>query len=173
MRYTKYKWTPSDIASYFQLADLPHQRENDILCNLFQDHNDELIADYRNDFLKFRTKVRQCISYCELNDSEFMEIQKLMQEMTSQRPEKEDSDCLYSYFKVIKLFLLYSASSYRIKFRTLLKQCGYQRRSQILIENMNRAFSALGLQVFLKNRVPCNLSEIKLDRWITIRLKNQ
>ena len=43
MVYTKYKFTPQDIAIFLLLADFSHQRENEMLSDLFEVHNQEIV----------------------------------------------------------------------------------------------------------------------------------
>lgn len=173
MVHTKYKFTPQDIAVYLLFADLSRPREEEILSNLFQEHNDEIVWGYRQDFLKLRFEVRDAMALYELNDDEYAETQLILKEFDISRSDTEP-DYFGAYFKLIKLKLLYSGKDFhRIKLRTLLRDFGYKRRTTTLINSMERAMKALDLRSYLKRYEPCELSQIDLDQMIMIRLSSQ
>jgi len=171
MVHTKYKFTPRDIAAYLLKADLPRFRENEIIADLFQEHSDEIVYDYRSDFIKLRRHVYEKMILLEMNVEEYEETQLIMREFQIEKSESEP-DYFGAYFKYIKLKLLYSGNGYhRIKLRTLLKDFGYKRRSAALMESISRTMQALHLQAYLKQYEPCDLSEISIDQMVVIRLK--
>ena len=171
MVYTKYKFTPQDIAMYLLVADLPRFRENEIINDLFQEHNYDIVYDYRNDLLKLRRHIHDKMILLEMNDEEYEEDQLIMREFQIEKSESEP-DYFGAYFKYIKLKLLYSGNVYhRIKLRTLLKNFGYKRRSTALMERINRTMQALHLQAYLKQHEPCDLAEISIDQMVIIRLE--
>ena len=57
------------------------------------------------------------------------------------------------------------------KFKTLLKSCGYKRRTEKLVLRINRSLEKLKLECSLKCRKKCNIRKIDLDDMIIIRLK--
>lgn len=171
MVHTKYKFTPQDIAVYLLVADLPRFREDEIISNLFQEHNGDIVHDYRNDFLKLRRHVYEKMILLEMNDEEYEEAKLIMREFQIEKTESQP-DYFGAYFKYIKLKLLYSGNGYhRIKLRTLLKDFGYKRRSAALMESITRTMQALHLQAYLKQYEPCDLAEISIDQMVVIRLK--
>ena len=173
MVHTKYKFTPQDIAIFLLLADFSHQRENEMLSDLFEVHNQEIVWNYRQNFIHFRSSVKHYIAVYELNDYDYAEAKLIMKELGISEFDQEQPDYFGAYFKQVKLHLLYSGADYRkMKLRTLLKDFGYQRRNTVLMDNMNRAIYSLGLQTYLRNYEPCNIADIKLDQIVMIRLKS-
>ena len=171
MVHSKYKLTPQDIAVYLLVADLPRFREDEIISDLFQEHNGDIVYDYRNDLLKLRRHVYEKMILLEMNDEEYEETQLIMREFQIEKKESEP-DYFGAYFKYIKLKLLYSGNGYhRIKLRTLLKDFGYKRRSAALMESITRTMQALHLQAYLKQYEPCDLKEISIGQMVVIRLK--
>lgn len=173
MIFTKYKFIPKDIAGYFISADLTHKQQNEILTDIFENHNSSIVFPYRNDFGLLRRTVADLIIKYELDNATIDEVQVIMWEMGEYGSilDKENYDRLGAYFKLIKLQLMYSDISFKkIKLRTLLKDFGYKRRTADLVSRINRAFSALGLVTYLKNRNQCNIGQVKLDDMIIIRL---
>ena len=73
-----------------------------------------------------------------------------------------DENCIEAYFRLVKLKLYYieGCDYIRLKFKTLLKSCGYKRRTE-----------KLKLECSLKCRKKCNIRKIDLDDMIIIRLK--
>ena len=156
---------------YLLVADLPRFREDEIIADLFQAHNDDIVYDYRNDLLKLRRHVFEKMILLEMNDEEYEETQLIMREFQIEKSESHP-DYFGAYFKYIKLKLLYSGNGYhRIKLRTLLKDFGYKRRSAALMESINRTMQALHLQAYLKQYEPCDLAEIPIDQMVVIRIK--
>lgn len=171
MVHSKYKFTPQDIAVYLLVADLPRFREDEIISDLFQEHNGDIVYDYRNDLLKLRRHVYEKKILLEMNDEEYEEAQLIMREFQIEKSESHP-DYFGAYFMYIKLKLLYSGKGYhRIKLRTLLKDFGYKRRSAALMESINRTMQALHLQAYLKQYEPCDLAEIPIDQMVVIRIK--
>ena len=61
----------------------------------------------------------------------------------------------------------------RIKIRILLDKFGYKRRTEQLVEFVERTLGALGLVAYLKDYVPCKILDNKLDDTIIIRSKER
>ncbi|MCR5075952.1 MAG: hypothetical protein K6A79_09155 [Ruminococcus sp.] len=170
MVHTKYKFTPQDIAVYLLIADLPRSREDKIIEDFFQEYNDEIVFNYRNDFLELRRQIHNSMILLEMSDEEYAETQLIMRELQIEKTEYEPN-YFGAYFKLIKLQLLYSGKDYqRIKLRTLLNDFGYKRRTEALVNSITRAMKALNLQPYLKQYEPCDLAEITLDQMVIIRL---
>ena len=87
MVHTKYKFTPQDIAVYLLIADLPRSREDEIIADLFQEHNDDIVFDYRNDLLKLRRHIYDKMILLEMNDEEYEEAQLIMREFQIEKTE--------------------------------------------------------------------------------------
>lgn len=181
MQKNPYQITAQDVAMFLIQHNLSHSQETVLIRRTFHSLSDysnlspEELPIYRKELRIFSDTVRNSAILYELNPDEYKETTLILHDFGIEPPQEQNEDYLISYFKNIKLrlFSYQVLNCHRCKFRTLLAQLGYRRRSQSLIKNMNRAVSALGLQVFLKNGIPCDLAKINLDKWITIRLKNQ
>ena len=84
-----------------------------------------------------------------------------------------DENYIEAYFRLVKLKLYYieGCDYIRLKFKTLLKSCGYKRRTEKLVLRINRSLEKLKLECSLKCRKKCNIRKIDLDDMIIIRLK--
>ena len=104
------------------------------------------------------------------------ELNLLMQDMDHCNIDGSvnEQGVIESFFKIIKLQLTYTPDkAYRkIKLRTLVGRFGYKRRSVNLIVYIDEALEFLGLVTYLRGYVTCNITEIKLDDTVIIRLKN-
>ncbi len=175
MIYTKYKFTPRDIAGYFISADLPHKRQNEALKDLFENYNSSIVYPYRNDFFLLKKTVDDLMIKYESDNETLDEVQVIMWEMGERflMLDEGNYDRLVAYFKLIKLQLVYSGiGCRRMKLRTLLKDLGYRRRTSDLVNKISRTLAALGLTPYLKNRKQCIIGQVKLDDMIIIRLCN-
>lgn len=170
-----YKFTPADIALYFLMDDLPHSKQKDIIRDLFDNCNDLIEKPFCEDLPKFKSQISDLMISWESDDETLDEVELIKNELGIAENDESDllSDYFGAYFKLIKLQLLYSGANYRkIKLRTLIKDFGYQRRTVALMDNINSMLIALGLTPYLKNHTPCELSSVKLDDMIILRLKN-
>ncbi len=173
MVYTKYKFTPQDIAGYILIEDLPHRRQNEIIYDLFHNHNSSVVHPFCKMYSQLKAAVSDLLIQYDLDINTLNEAELILLELTKTGLNIRDNNADYfgAYFKLIKLQLMYSGITYRkIKLRTLLKDFGYKRRTAALIDSMNRTLHALGLSSYLKNREPCNLRDINIDDMVIIRL---
>ena len=76
------------------------------------------------------------------------------------------------FFKNIRIRILYSSGNdyVRLKLRTLLKEYGYQRRSKLLVEHINRCMLFYHLEATLRGGVSCCIEEAGLDDMLTFRV---
>ena len=169
---TKYKLMPQDVAVYLFLENASHKRENEILSDLFENHNQMIVWDYRHDYLLLKRSVMDLVNLYELDDRAYQEAELILLETTQAETDSEiESDCFGTYFKFIWLQLMYSGISHRkIKLRNLLKDFGYKRRTAVLTNRMNLALNALGLKTYLRGHEECDIGDAGLDDMIMIRL---
>lgn len=172
MEQTKYKITPQDAAVYLFLENVSHKRKNEILCDLFENHNQTIIWNYRKSYLQFKQSVMNLLNIYELDDISYNEAQLILMEMeNTSLYSDEEADCFGAYFKLIWLQLMYSGISYRkMKLRNLLRDFGYKRRTAVLINNIQQAIDELGLRIYIRGYVSCDMCDISLDDVIVIRL---
>lgn len=171
MVVSKYKFKPIDVALMFLNADFTRNQENEIITDIFSNYNSDIVAEYRKDINKFRKAIREYAIIFSLSSNDYNEAQLIMKELGLEITEDHLDDVFGFYFRLVKLKLIYTGIDYyRLKLRTVLKNFGYERRSQKWNKSANNALKALGLKPYLKNYVPCNIAEIKLDQMIMIRL---
>lgn len=170
MIYTKYKFTPVDLANYIFTEDLSHQRTNEVIRDLFKKFNMLIVYPFRNDYMKLKREVSELLNLWELNDKEYTEAELIIYEINNNIFNKYDAGYFSMYFKLIKLQLMYSVNFKKIKLKNLLKDFGYKRRTSELMININRTLNNLGLETYLKNYELCNICDIALDDMIIIRM---
>lgn len=108
-------------------------------------------------------------------DKEFPAIQKdLAYSNRTLQADQLTSDFsdLDLFFKSIRIRILYGYGNdyVRIKLRTLLKQYGYKRRSQLLLQHINRCMLFYHLGATLRGGVPCSIEDADLDQMLTFRV---
>lgn len=139
-------YTPKEVAQFLKISDLPYSKERKVINLIYP----------------------QDSSYYEkLVDAEL----ELLAE--GRTPIKNQEAALWSFFKVIKLRLVYNEECefIRLKLRTVLKEFGYKRRSEKLMSEIQLILDELSLDTYLKGYVTCELKEIDLDDFVMIRLK--
>lgn len=163
--------TPKDLAIYILTEDISHRYANEVINDIFENHSEMIVPDCRDSYIRFKKSISELLNIYELDNIEYREAELIMCEINNvSMYREEDSDKLTSYFKLIKLQLMYSDIGYRkIKLRNLLKMFGYRRRSSALVNRMESTLNALGLKTYLKKRIPCNISTVKLNDMIIIR----
>ena len=169
---SKYKFTPKDVASLLYISDFTHLREKEIIEDLFREHNNSIIVNYRNDFDKFRRVVHEETVILELDDCSFSETDMILRVYGLTITDDNIDNVFGQFFRLVKLQILYSQSGYkRLKLRSILKEFGYKRRSDKLNFGILKALKALGLVTYLRGLEPCDITEINLDQMVIIRLK--
>ena len=172
MTYTKYLFTPHDLAIYIRLEDLSHNRKNEILTDLFNSHNAEIVYPFRNSFNIFRKSVNDLLIRYNTCHDDLDEAQMIMNEINGSSSEvKSDPDYYGAYFKFTKLRLLYSKECCKIKLSTLLLNFGYKRRSAKMVKRIKRAMNRLGIISQTRGHEICDISEVRLDTMIMFRLE--
>lgn len=168
-------YTPFDVAVYFKTENLTINEEHSILESLWGRRNDLMEIGHIKEKIQFVSSVM--IELYKLGGITECaeEINIILREMGSKYRVNEsefERDVIESYFKVIKLRLMYTPGKdyCRIKLRTLIGSFGYKRRTAALVEYINTTINSLGVKTFLRNWEQCNIGEISLDKTIVIRL---
>lgn len=174
----KYLYTVKDIGIYLNDSDLPHSKDNKILEQLWEDRNKILEIKYRNNKTFFYKSVRREMEkyLLDANNNETDSINKILKDIGSNftiNNSFSEQHVIEAFFRVIKLKLTYTedVNNVKMKLRTLLGYFKYKRRSQQFIENVKRILKALCLVTYLKGYKLCDISMIKIDDMIMIRLK--
>ena len=89
---------------------------------------------------------------------------------SAKEPEQYMSDFsnLDLFFKKIRIQILYGKGNdyVRVKLRTLLKHYGYKRRSQLLIQHINRCLYFYHLEITVRGGIPCLIEDATLDQML-------
>lgn len=161
-------YTALDLAVLLSLRDLGVREEAALLEKIWTEEQSflapELVASKRTFLLDVAywalyLREKPCI------DREFPMIQQDAVDCGANLSKDaflSDFSNLDLYFKGVRFRLrFFSDSGYiRIKFRTLLKEYGYRRRSVKLLEHMEQCMAFYQLQPYLRGGQPCQLSEI-------------
>lgn len=139
-------YTPKEVAQFLKISDFPYSKERQMISKIYPQDT---------------TFYEKCVD---------AELELLLE---GRYPTKNQDADLWSFFKVIKLRLVYheECEFVRLKLRTVLKEFGYKRRSDKLMSVIEEILNELGLDTFLKGYVACELKEIDLDDFVMIRLK--
>lgn len=139
-------YTPKEVAMFLKIIDLPYTKEREMI---------QVIVD--KDLATFEKMVDNELEKLDEGDSTI----------------NEQQEALWTYFKVIKLRLLYQQECpfVRLKLRTILKEFKYKRRSEKLMNEIQEILNQLQLETYLKGYITCLVKEIDLDDYIMIRLK--
>ncbi|MDE7360914.1 MAG: hypothetical protein K2N38_03160 [Oscillospiraceae bacterium] len=171
MRYTKYLFTPRDLAIFFIFADFTISRKSEVLKDLFENHNAEIVSTYRDDLLQLRKETDTWLIKYETDYAELIEAQMIMDEVNgSSTGQTSEPDYYGAYFKLIKLRLLYTDDYCKIKMSTLLSKFRYQRRSAQLVTRIKRAMNRLGIVPQVRGYEICDIGEVDIHTMIMFRL---
>ena len=155
-----------DIAVFLSIIDLPYLEERNLIKRLYELYgNNESLKD-------FMKKIDHQLE--QLDSQVLKDLKELDSKLKKNLITDDYKQDMAHYLKVMKLRLEYSDTDYiKIKFRTLLKQLGYKRRSDKLVNDLTEMFNHLGLVVFKKGGYLGDLSELPLDEFLTIRLRSE
>ena len=167
-----------DIAVIISSMQLGCREENRILDRIWEGEKEFFSAPYGINQRKFILDTYYWIQYFHdkpVLDKEFPAIQKdLAHSNKVLLPEQLTGDFsnLDIFFKSVRIRILYgNGNDYvRIKLRTLLKQYGYKRRSQLLLKHINRCLLFYHLETSQRGGVPCSIDDAGLDQMLTFRV---
>lgn len=152
--------------------------ENRILDLIWVGEKDLLATQYRTNQRKFILDTYHWLQYIydkPVIDKEFTAIQKDLKNSNRVLQKEQitnDFSDLDLFFKSVRIYILYAGENnyVRIKLRTLLKQYGYKRRSQLLLKHINRCMKFYNLEATLRGGVPCYIENIDLNQMLTFRV---
>ena len=167
-----------DIAIIVNSMQLGCRHESRILDLIWNGEKDLLSISYRTNQRKFILDTFYWMQYLydkPAIDKEFPVIQKDMSHINRDLNADlliSDFSDLDLFFKSMRIRILYgNGNNYvRIKLRTLLKQYGYKRRSQLLLQHINRCMQFYRLELALRGGVYCSIEDVSLDQMLTFRV---
>lgn len=174
---SKYLYTSQDIALFLDYSDFKLLDEKIIKEDLWERRSKVLDPRHRGDKYKFIKEVSKYREICDAEEykNELVVINRIFKEIGSNYEITKfeyDPNYIEAFFRFIKLRLTYTegCSFVRLKLRTLLRNFGYKRRSEILVKDINRSMKSLDLQCYLKDYQVCDIAKVRLDDIIIIRL---
>ena len=164
-----------DIALFLLYSDFRHSVELAVIRDLWESQKPCIPEEYRDNKLLFRRHIDSEQAKLDGHGKDLQELIILLKDTeyaidTDETIHEEEN--IESFFRIVKLSLIYGeGKDYRkIKLRKLLKHFGYKRRSAQLVEYVRRTLDALNLKTYLRGNVPCDISEVRIDDMVMIRL---
>ena len=167
-----------DIAYVIAYADMGAKKAAEFLNWIWQEEFVFLHEFYRDDKYKLVTDTYYWSDYLSdktVIESEFPTIKKDL-ESTGNLSDSElfcsDNFDVDLFFKLLRLRILYvNEKKYvRMKLRTLLKEYGYKRRSDLLLQYLRDRLMFYHIQTFVKGGIICDICDINLDETIIFRV---
>ena len=175
-----------DVAVIVSSMQLGCREESRILDLIWESEKVFLAIPYRTNQRKFILDTYHWMQYFydkPTIDKEFPAIQKdlakrstdsesaLSRALQADQFTSDFSD-LDLFFKSMRIRILYgNGNDYvRIKLRTLLRQYGYKRRSQQLLQHINRCMLFYHLEAGVRGGISCLIEEVNLDQMLTFRV---
>lgn len=167
-----------DLAAIISSMELGCQEESRIIDLIWAGEKFFFADQYRMDKHKFILDIHYWMHYFyekPILDREFPAIQKDLAygkyTVNKEQYISEYTD-LDLFFKSVRIRILYGKGNnyVRIKFRSLLTQYGYQRRSQLILQHINRCLLFYHLEATLRGGAACDMETCGLDKMITFRV---
>lgn len=176
MVYTKYKFTPGDIAAYLIADDLPYKQCNRVIDDLFENYNALIVFPYRKELRRLRSETKDIMLRLESDKETLDEADRISEETGNPtiRYSSREPDRFGAYFKLIKLRLMYSGiSCYKIQLKVLLNDFGYKYKTAPFREKISRTLHALRLIPYVDGHKSYDLHLARSHETITFRLDNE
>ena len=167
-----------DVAAIVSGMDLGCQEESRLVEKIWDTEKVFIEMQYRSNKRKFILDVCYWMHYFYENpilDREFPAIQKTLEGSNygvCAESYMNDFLDLDLFFKSVRIKIVYGDGKdyVRIKLRTLLKEYGYQRRSNILMQHIERCMLFYHLEATLRGGIECDMNEIGLDNMVVFRV---
>lgn len=167
-----------DLAVIINSMELTCREESRIIDLIWEGEKAFFVDKYRSDKRKFILDIRYWMHYFyekSILNQEFPAIQKDLaygKHTVNMEEYISDYSDLDLFFKSVRIRILYGKRNgyVRIKLRSLLTQYGYQRRSSLLLQHINRCMLFYHLEATLCGGTPCNIETCGLDKMLTFRI---
>lgn len=170
------------VANYLEISDLKNKEEKLILKKIwnaeFQNYKEKTVLSYEK-FLEFVNREIYKNSSANYKE-ECIFIDRILGNTRNENEILNENQELYNkerdikiYFKTIQLQLIYNEKMKykRLKFKTILKEFGYKRRSLKLTTTLKVVLQDLNLKTYIKKHKLCDIENIKIDDNISIRFE--
>lgn len=168
----KYEVTPRDVAEILRQADPPYSQGRAIIQEIWR--TEPTAGIYRGDERLFARHVdRELARPRTRSEIRSLALIAGRQALEIVRMPKYEEDPIIGFFKMVRLELkdIPGRKYRRVKLRTLLRQLGYQRRSQKLVDTINLLLNTVRLQTYVRGGVVCDVGQVGLDETVMIRLQ--
>ena len=166
----EFLYSALDVAAIISSMELGCRDENEMIDSIWNGEKAFLVSEYRNNKRKFILDVYYWLQYFYEKPILDQECQDMMTSDNTIEPEQYMSDFsnLDLFFKKIRIQILYGKGNdyVRVKLRTLLKHYGYKRRSQLLIQHINRCLYFYHLEITVRGGIPCSIEDATLDQML-------
>ncbi|MDD4510784.1 MAG: hypothetical protein PHY23_07785 [Oscillospiraceae bacterium] len=167
-----------DLAAILSGMELGSRAESEFLDRIWDNERAFLAPEYRCNRRMLILDMMYWTHYFSDKmalDNEFPAIAKDFEHISGEFRREAyfyDGYDLDLFFKNARLRILYGGKQdyIRLKLRTLLKEYGYKRRSNQLIERISRCMYFYHIEATLRGSTPCRIDEIGIDEMLTFRV---
>lgn len=167
-----------DLAAIINSMELGCQTESKLIERIWNGEKAFFAEKYRDDKRKFILDIYYWIHYLHDKPTLDSELSAIQKDFAAAKRDidieqyKSKCDNLELFFKSVRIRILYGGGNayVRIKLRSLLAQYGYKRRSQALMQHIERCTLFYHLEARLSGGVACELEACSLDDMLTIRV---
>lgn len=171
-------YSPFDLAVIISSMNFGLQKENELINFIWKNEQDFIQPEYRNSKRKFVLNIYYWTNYLNNKADIDLEFPAVKNDMISVGADVEKSQYISDYsnldlfFKSLRIRIIFDNKKgyVRIKFRTLLRQYGYRRRSERLVDYINTCIDFYKLKPYLRGGVECDIRTVDIDEMITFKL---
>ncbi|MBE6486646.1 MAG: hypothetical protein E7Z85_07405 [Methanosphaera stadtmanae] len=164
-------YTPEVMAYYFIDKNDSIEKQFKVIDMLYEIDFTFIHPKYKNDKKIFKLDIQEVIEYL-IDSEEYLNEERMVKKDYEQlglsyENSLSEEELVDYYLMTIRLDRILENRSYsRKKLRTLLDTYGYKRKSNKIINHIQKSLLFYHIRVYV-NKKPVNLSEINLDQMIT------
>lgn len=171
-------YSPFDLAVIISSMNFGLQKENELINFIWEYEQDFIKPEYRNSKRKFVLNIYYWTNYLNNKADIDLEFPAVKNDMISVGAEIAENQYISNFsnldlfFKNLRIRIIFDNKKgyVRIKFRTLLRQYGYQRRSERLVDYINTCIGFYRLKPYLRGGVECDIRTVDIDEMIIFKL---
>lgn len=164
-------YSPFDLAVIISSMNFGLQKENELINFIWENEQNFIQPKYRNSKRKFVLNIYYWTNYLNNKADIDLEFPAVKNDMISVGAEIAESQYISNFsnidlfFKSLRIRIIFDNKKgyVRIKFRTLLRQYGYRRRSERLVDFYR-------LKPYLHGGVECDIRTVDIDEMIIFKL---
>ena len=171
-------YSPFDLAVIISSMNFGLQKENELINFIWEYEQDFIQPEYRNSKRKFVLNIYYWTNYLNNKADIDLEFPAVKNDMISVGSEIAESQYISNFsnldlfFKSLRIRIIFDNKKgyVRTKFRTLLRQYGYRRRSERLVDYINTCIDFYRLKPYLRGGVECDIRTVDIDEMIIFKL---